>query len=197
MNKISKVLVAACTLAVATFSADAQVKYGPVVGVNLANQAGDIEDNAMKIGAHIGGVVSIGITDNISVEPGIQFSMKGVQSSEDSKFKINMNYIDIPINLRYAFGEGGTGFNIGVGPYVGILMSAKATDGDNDTDIKEFSNSTDFGLNVGIGYQLESGLGFGANYGLGFANVIKDPVNDEKVTNTNIQVSIRYMLGGD
>lgn len=196
MNKISKMLVAACTLAVVTFSADAQIKYGPVLGVNLANVAGDVEDNAMKLGAHIGGVVSIGISDNIAVEPGIQFSMKGSQDSEESKFKSNVNYIDIPITLRYAFGEEGTGFNIGVGPYIGILMSAKYTDGDNDVDYKEFVNSTDFGLNVGLGYQLEGGLGFGANYGLGFANTIKDPVDDEKITNTNIQISIRYMLGG-
>lgn len=198
MRKISKMLVAACTLAVVTFSANAQIKYGPVLGLNLANVVGDeSDDNAMKLGAHIGGVVSIGINDNISVEPGIQFSMKGTQSSEESKYKTNLNYIDIPINLRYAFGEDGTGFNIGVGPYIGILMSAKATDGDNDVDIKESVNSTDFGVNVGVGYALESGLGFGAGYGLGLANLNKGEGSDDfKNTNALIQISVRYMLGG-
>ncbi len=196
MNKISKIIVAGCALAVTTFSANAQIKFGPLLGLNLANQAGDVEDNAIKLGFHVGGVVGIGLTEKLTLEPGIQFSMKGSQSSEDSKYKLNLNYIDIPVNLRYYFGEDQTGFNIGVGPYFGFLMSAKAKADDDDTDVKDFINGLDLGLNVGLGYQLEGGFGFGASYGLGFANTIKDPIDDEKATNTNIQVSIRYMLGG-
>ena len=61
-------------------------------------------------------------------------------------------------------------------------------------DVKEFVNSTDFGINVGIGYQLEGGLGFGAGYGLGLANLNKE--GDFTNNNTVIQIAVRYMLGG-
>jgi Outer membrane protein beta-barrel domain len=197
MKKITKMLVAVCTLASVTFVANAQIKFGPVVGLNLANVSGDVDNNAMKLGLHIGGVVGISINDNLSVEPGIQFSMKGSQDSEESDFKTNAKDIDIPINLRYMFGEG-SGFTVNAGPYVGILMSAKATDGEDDVDVKEFYNSTDFGVNVGIGYQLEGGLGFGAGYSLGLSNIVKDGDDfDVSVQNNAIQISVRYMLGGE
>ena len=73
----------------------------------------------------------------------------------------------------------------------------QATDGDNDVDVKEFVNSTDFGVNVGVGYALESGLGFGAGYGLGLANLNRGEGSDDfNNTNASIQISVRYMLGG-
>jgi opacity protein-like surface antigen len=192
----TKLILTALCLTFSLF-AGAQLKYGPVAGVNLANISGDnTSDDAMKIGFHFGGVVEISVNDNFVVAPGILYSLKGTQSKTDSKFKSNLSYLEVPINAKYKLESG---LNFFAGPYVGILMSAKATDGTNDVDIKDFVQSTDFGLNVGLGYDMESGLGFSAQYGLGLANINKDVAGASSTPsnkNTCIGVSVRYMLGG-
>jgi opacity protein-like surface antigen len=186
----TKVLMTAA-LACFTLLASAQVRFGPVAGVNLANISGDGDDqNAMKIGLHIGGVVEIAISDNFMVAPGVLYSMKGTQDKDDSKFKLNANYIEVPVNAKYKLESG---LNFFAGPYLGLLMSAKATDGTNDTDVKDFFKSSDFGLNGGIGFDLESGLGFSAQYGMSLSSISDDSSVDSK--NTVIGISVRYMLG--
>ena len=191
-TKLTLIVVA---LTVSLF-ANAQVKFGPIAGVNLANIGGDeSSENAMKIGFHVGGIVEISVNDNFMVAPGIIYSIKGAQDKTNSDFKVNLNYLEIPVNAKYKLESG---LNFFAGPYIGILMSAKATDGTIDVDVKEFVQSTDIGVNIGLGFDLESGLGFSAQYGLGISNINKDFAGiPNTTTNTNncIGISIRYMLG--
>ncbi len=188
-----KVLVLVLLAVAGATVAQAQIKYGPMLGANLANIKGDFDDdNAMKFGMHIGGVVDIGISDNFSIMPGALFSMKGTQSDEESKYKTNLNYIEIPVLAKYQLESG---LNFSAGPYLGLLMSAKATDGDNDVDIKDDLAGTDIGLKFGLGYQLESGLGFNVNYGLGMTTIADDSDIDSK--NNVIGISVMYLLGGN
>ena len=176
--------------------ANAQVKFGPIAGVNLANVGGDeSSENAMKIGFHVGGIVEISVNENFMVAPGIIYSIKGTQAKTNSDFKVNLNYLEIPINAKYKLESG---LNFFAGPYIGILMSAKATDGTIDVDVKELVQSTDIGVNIGLGFDLESGLGFSAQYGLGVSNINKDVAgftNPDTNTNNCIGISVRYMLG--
>ena len=183
-------IAAACCFALTT---NAQVTYGPVLGLNMANVGGDeSSDYAMKMGFHVGGVVDIGVSDNFSVETGILYSGKGTQSSEESSLKWNIAYIDIPVLAKYKMESG---LNFFAGPYVGFLMSSELTDGTLDLDIKEYTSGTDFGMKLGMGFKLESGLAFSAHYGLGLANLNKD--SEYSDTNGVIGISVAYMLGGD
>ena len=172
--------------------------FGPVAGVNLANITGDNSGgNAMKIGFHVGGVVELSITDNFIIAPGLLYSIKGAQDKDNSKLKFNLSYLEIPINAKYRMESG---FNIFAGPYIGLLMSATLTDGTTDFDSKDFVETTDFGLNVGLGFDMESGFGFSAQYGLGLANINKDVAgitSSDSNTNAVIGISLRYMLGGN
>jgi len=183
-------MAAACCFALTT---NAQVTYGPVLGLNMATVGGDeSSSNAMKMGFHIGGVVDIGVSDNFSVETGIQYSGKGTQDKDESSYKWNLAYIDIPVLAKYKMESG---LNFFAGPYVGILMSSEVTDGTTDLDVKEFTSSTDFGMKLGLGFQMESGLALSAHYGLGLANLYKE--GDDSNTNGVIGISVAYMLGGE
>ena len=182
------IAVVVCTVS----SVNAQVKYGPVGGLNLANLSGDISDNAMKIGFHVGGMVSFGLSDNLSVDPSVLYSTKGTQDSKESKYKTNLNFIEVPIHVRYTLDNG---FNFYAGPFVGLLMSAKYTDGNDDIDIKDNLKGLDYGLSAGLGYQMESGLGFGARYALGLANI--SDVENTTINTGTICVSVNFLLGGD
>jgi hypothetical protein len=172
----------------------AQTRFGIVAGLNLANITGSDagDNNAMKMGVHGGIVVDLGVTDNFIIEPGVLFSMKGTQDADESDFKTNLNYIDIPILAKYKLESG---LNFFLGPYIGILMSATA--GPDDDDIKEFLETTDIGLKLGLGYELESGLGFAAHYSMGFTTVSKEILGETPtINNTVIGISLMYMFGG-
>ncbi len=187
--------IAIAAIGLLSFStANAQLKHGPVAGISLANQSGDVENNKMLFAFHAGWFVNFDVTDNISIAPQLLYSAKGCKIDPDQgdAFNINLNYIEIPIWGRYNLESG---LHIDFGPYIGFLMSAK-WDGEDkfgDTDIKDFYTGTDFGLGFGLGYELESGLGFAANYNLGLSNIADSDDGDLK--NQVIKVSLSYTLG--
>lgn len=185
---MKKVLLVAA-LAVSGLSANAQdMSFGVKAGANFATLSGDdAGDVDMKVGLHIGGVAEFMLSEQFAIQPELLFSMQGY-SVEDVNF--NLNYINVPISAKYYFTEG---FSAHLGPQIGFLMSAKATDGDNDVDIKDGYSSIDYGVNIGAGYKLESGLFFNARYYFGLAD-IPDTDADVKVKNSVIQVSVGYMF---
>ena len=64
---------------------------------------------------------------------------------------INLNYITIPVMANWHFGNTRNWY-LNFGPYAGFLLSANETHGKGD--IKEFFNTNDFGLAVGIGVKI-------------------------------------------
>ena len=63
-------------------------------------------------------------------------------------------------------------------------MAAKS----EDDDIKDEFNSLDFGLNIGLGYDLGNFI-VGANYGIGLVNVSKEVVGfDATAKNNNFSI---------
>ena len=74
------------------------------------------------------------------------------------------------------------------GPQIGFLVSATdefESPGDSGKeDIKDRLNNIDIGVNVGLGYQFESGLIFGARYNLGLSN-INDFAGSDNIKNQN------------
>jgi hypothetical protein len=175
--------------------ASAQVKFGPIAGLNLANLSGDINSDGMLIGAHVGGFANFAVTDFLMVEPQLLFSMKGAKGSGDD---LRMNWIEVPIWARY---EMDNGLNFNAGPFIGILLSADA-----GGDVKDTFKSTDFGLGAGVGYQMSGGLGFHLNYNFGLANIgetyeITVPFFGTTKIETDaktscLKLSVSYMLGG-
>ena len=195
--------------------------FGPKAGVNFATLNGDIEDAEMKVGFHIGGAAEYMFNENMGLQAELLFSLQGAKNeyTENSSVggvsyylkeeeKIKLSYINIPVMFKYYIVDG---FNVEVGPQVGILVSAKSeyefeeriTSGGNTTtesgsaeiDIDDEVSSVDFGLNFGLGYKMDNGLNFGARYNLGLSNINDaDDSDDFKVSNGVIQVSVGFMF---
>jgi hypothetical protein len=205
------------------------IQFGAKAGVNLANISGDFgggDKPTMLTSFHVGAIVDIGLSDQFSIIPEVLYSMKGaklkttttetdivggitVTTTNKNESSNKLGYIEIPILATYKL-ESGLHFELG--PYIGLLMSAKQTGtttstvsmtGQPDqTEEHEFSESstegyasTDIGLALGLGYKLESGLGFAARYSMGMTDIF-DPSGDETYKNTVIGVSVSYMFGG-
>lgn len=176
-------------LCLACYSGYAQVaRFGIRAGANLANIKGDQDDdNEVKFGIHLGPYAKIPVNDYLDFVPELLFSMKGAQSSDNSNYKILLNYLDIPviINLHH-FHK----FYFEFGPTVGILLSAKSKAGGTTVDVKNSFKGSDLGILAGIGYEINHTYGIGLRYQLGVTNIYKTDVVENH--NTNIMITLSY-----
>jgi hypothetical protein len=216
-------LVCVCAFA---FTTNAQeTKFGLKAGVNLANISSDVPDyeSDMMIGFYGGGSVLLGLSDNFGINADVLYSIKGAkQKTEETmtlgsittKYEfentVTLSYIEIPILARYTL-ESGLYFN--AGPYIGLRAGFKVesdatvsittngvttttSESESSTDDEGWSSS-DFGIKVGLGYALESGLDFSANYGLGLSNLIDVDDYDYYYKNGVISIGIGYWFGSN
>ncbi|QNH62767.1 porin family protein [Hymenobacter sediminicola] len=170
------------------------VKVGIKGGINLATFAGEDSDGAaLKVGPLAGVALNLGITDMFSVQPEVLYSVKGAQDEDDSSFKQNLNYIDIPVLLKV----NADGLFFEVGPQLGILASAKAKFDSEEVDIKDAVNTVDFGYVAGLGYELDNGFNLGLRYNGGITNPPKEIMGYQtKTRNSAFQFYVGYMFGG-
>jgi len=200
----------------------AQVKFGPRIGLNLSTATMKLDTtnwpmDKMLIGYHFGVVSDIPLTKNISLQPGIIYSTKGhvyVVSLDflgmhwAFKETINANYIEIPVNVAYSFDLGQVKISLLAGPYIGYAISGvfavlnetdnklthgKITFGSGENDSEK---AFDFGLNGGAGVNFR-GLLISGQYGLGLANIASSlnvKESNSIVKNRVIGISLSYLF---
>ncbi|RYZ17287.1 MAG: PorT family protein [Chitinophagaceae bacterium] len=195
-------LIAALAAATASF-AQQKVTVNVKAGVNSASIVGDaskslnslvdytndIFQTRSKLGVYAGASVGIPVTEQFSIEPGINFDQKGYELrgsyefdgiasvlSPSAKAQLNLNYISMPVLLKGNFG----GFNVFAGPQVSYLASSKVrvTAGalgfnafDKTLDAGNQFNKWDMGVQAGLGYQLKNGLNISAAWDRGLTKV--------------------------
>jgi hypothetical protein len=190
--------------------AQAQVKFGPKVGMNLSTMtlksSGLSIDPKMLVGFHAGIISEIGLSENLKLQPGILFSTKGSKYEltifeQPYELSLAPGVIEVPVNVLYSFGTGSTKINVFAGPYIAYGFTGKAKSDGDSQDIS-FGTSTeddmkpfDFGLNFGAGVNI-NGLLISAQYGLGLANLAPDSSGDTEMKNQVIGISLGYLFGG-
>jgi len=150
------------------------INFGAKAGVNFASITGDdTSDLDMRTSLHVGVVAEIVISEKFSFQPELLYSAQG------AKFKVTgyeetykVDYLNLPLMAKFYVAEG---FSLEAGPQIGFLLSAKVEGEEDGTsisfDMKDYVKGIDFGVNLGFGYKLESGLNFGARYNLGFSDL--------------------------
>ncbi|MDX9696612.1 MAG: porin family protein [Bacteroidales bacterium] len=221
MKKVTKILILIVFVAFATESF-AQ-KFGLKAGLNFANMLNKNDDITSsdeyksKLGFQVGPVVEFDLTDMFSLETGVIFSTKGFKTEDagtsifgdwETVSRINLNYLDIPVNLRAGYDIGSIKVIGNIGPYIGIALSGKEkieTTIDGDTDINETKleigsdkgedniKRTDFGLNIGASAAYKE-FEVGLNYGLGIANLSPSTDNGTKFKNRVFSITFAYKL---
>ncbi|SDE69550.1 Outer membrane protein beta-barrel domain-containing protein [Mucilaginibacter pineti] len=145
----------------------AQQKKGDVeLGVNTGvNFSTVINSQATNTNYHTGFNAGVAadyyFSDRWSIKAKALYDQKGWnngfiisdQSGSSSVLTTNfkLNYISIPVMANWHFGKTRNWY-LNFGPYVGILTSASETA--SNTDLKDYLNSTDFGLALGIGVKI-------------------------------------------
>ena len=176
-----------------TYVSAQEVNLGAKAGVNFATITGDDVDSfSSRTAFHVGLVAEFVVSDAFSFQPEVLYSAQGADWSEDSfEGTTKVDYLNVPLMAKYYVAEG---FSLELGPQIGFLLSAKdVEDGEPDFDLKDYVKGIDFGVNVGVGYKMESGLNFGARYNLGLSDA-NDTEVDSKIKNSVIQAYVGFFF---
>jgi len=129
--------------------------FGVKVGLNYGNwhtseDIGDITDPLL--GFNAGVFAKFELSEKIMLQPELLYSSKGIVFLESDATNLKQNYLDIPILFSYRISDE---FSFNLGPEVGFLLSAKATEGADAIDIKRLFENFEYGLNFGFSYQAK------------------------------------------
>ena len=168
------------------------IKFGIKGGINASNFMGDVEDNAMRYGLHIGLLSEFIINDKVSIQPELLYSAQGFKNETPGAFsKSKFDYILLPVLVKYYVAEK---VSIEAGPQVGFLVNSINRDNSGNVDIKDQS-VVDFGVNFGLGYELSNGIFVSGRYNLGITNVNNtDSSGAFKYTNSVFQLSVGILF---
>ncbi|MBS9522922.1 PorT family protein [Litoribacter ruber] len=199
MKKLILGVLAAVSL---SFSANAQMRtpaadqvatVGIRGGANFFNWGGsDASNNGYtnRTGFHAGLYGNMFVTDRFSIEPGAYYSVKGTQNDGFANSRAVLDYIDVPILLRFYATDG---LNFFAGPQGSILLRSRF-EGDlfGNTFVWDTNNvnSLDAGLVFGLGYNLPMGLNLQGSYDLGLTPVFQD--SNAEIYNRGFKVSLGY-----
>jgi hypothetical protein len=79
------------------------------------------------MGLAVGGFVTFALGPTLALQPELLYVMKGVRyERETDRLKFNLNYIDLPVLLKYRFATTGSMRpSLFAGPVASALLSAK------------------------------------------------------------------------
>ncbi|WP_312790614.1 porin family protein [Sphingobacterium sp.] len=194
-RKLLSIAAALCFIA----GAKAQTSYGIKAGLNFtklkASEGNISETSNTSTNFYFSGYADMPLANNFSIQPGVSLQGKGGKSVDDTK--LNLMYIEVPVNFVYSIPTGNAGnVFLGAGPYAGFGIHAKAKQGNvsesgsfGDFGVKTF----DAGLNLLAGFKLTNGFLVNGGYGLGLTNMAKDS-GETSIKNRVFSVGVGYQF---
>jgi len=196
------------------FASGQKPSFGILGGANFQNingksVFGDKFENKIIPGFHAGFDIQIPLVPDFYFQPGLLFTTKGCKDFENNdNLKVNISYLELPLNLVYKPLVGKGHFMLGFGPYLGYGISGKIKSGEASNDI-EFRNKVDShivttlilrpfdaGANIFAGYELPAGLFFRLNAQLGLIKINPEytylPESDYLLKNTGFSLSAGF-----
>lgn len=198
-----KKTLALIAAAIVCMSASAQVQFGAKVGFDMTHFWGEDVPHAMQPNYQAGLMMEYKFNPRFAIAPEVVFAAQGGKETEDvniedvpgivvAKGTYHTNYINVPVMLKYYVTPA---VSIDFGPQVGFNVYSKMTasgkagniEAKQTVDLKDYTNTVDFGLGLGATYNLTDNAFVQARYNLGLTNVYN--VDDAKAKNGNLQIA--------
>lgn len=153
---------------------------------SILSESSKASDATVEVGMLVSGKGN----ENEMEEPGGD----GFEPYRFSK-RTRTTYLDIPVIAKVPVYKG---LSVHGGPQASFLLGAKTTtevNGNKDTTKgTDGFNSFDFGLSVGLDYELDNGLSFGLGYDHGLSNVYKSDYGSNKSKNRFLKATVGLNL---
>ncbi len=200
-----KLLILACILL--SMTALSQIRsFGPKLGVGISKFYGADEYKKLdpKGGFVAGGFLEYGLTQRISLQSEILYSMQGAMVNNnyaigDIEFEgdntyYNLNYLNIPVLAGYRLNYE---FTVYAGPQFGYLLSAEKEVNGYTQDIMNDYHQFELSGVLGVNYDINNGFIGDIRFNYGFTNVLEKHIDDEEmnVVNGVFQLMIGYKIG--
>jgi hypothetical protein len=172
-----------CLLCSLNLSAQQKSRLGLKSGMNVAWQANSLESAQLGpvISMHFTGFTEVQLANRLFLQPGMSVQGKGMSTRGSNAVdgvdrKVNMLYLEIPINILYKFKTPSFGIlALGGGPYAGLGLNGKETNGSQNVfrnlDGSNGYGNTDYGLNFILGTELSPRFSLWLQQSIGLDNV--------------------------
>ncbi|MBQ3780530.1 MAG: porin family protein [Bacteroidaceae bacterium] len=200
---MKKIFAAAALMLLIAVPASAQFSYGLKAGLNVSKASLDwstvSSDN--QTGFFVGPMVEFTVPlVGVGVDASLLYNNKGMKLKDvtsGNSFSQTLQYIDIPINLKYTYGLGSiAGVFVTTGPQFSFNISSKKL------KIADYTlKSSEFSWNVGLGAKLLGHLQVAYNYNIAIGKTSEFEYYDTamnlvkgKLKNNTHQISLAYMF---
>lgn len=204
----------------------AQISIGAKTGVNLADTRIDglidglVPDPGVYAGFTAGVVAEIPVSGGLSFRPELNYTQKGFILSQaldvnvlgidvpvGAKAKTRVNYLELPLMLKYSFGSREAGLYVLGGPTVAYAANAHLRPVatvliDINLPRTDISLSNDIyqrwevAGTLGAGGQIKAGNGqffADARFNLGLTNMLNNPIVDIRIKNQGVCLSAGFL----
>ncbi len=171
-------LVTILTIGISTES-NGQVlpKFGIKGGLNYAT-LNNIDNVEYKPGILIGGFAKFNVPASpMSIQPEVLYAQYG-SNIEDSDASFKLNYIQVPVLLKFSFPAPGATPNVYFGPYANFLLNSEIANDNGSFNLEENTKNSTFGVIIGAAVDV-SKFQLGVRYSAGLTNVADDNFSDE------------------
>ena len=175
--------------------------FGPKIGVDYTHFWGKNAKHGGRFNYQAGVFFEYRFTSEISIAPEVVFAAQGGKYKNEMfgikhTFTEHVNYINVPVMLKYYVTPS---LSIDFGPQVGFNIYSKFTDelddgthkGKTVTDQKDATKSVDFGVALGLTYNIAKDVFVQGRYTMGMTSVLKTGEYNE-AKNGNAQIAIGY-----
>ena len=205
-----KFLIVLISVALATGAAVAQKRFtfGPKIGVDYTHYWGKYHMHGGQLNYQAGLFMEYRFNNKFSIAPEVVFAAQGAKRDGvelispteyfDVVYADNLNYINVPVMLKFYVCPS---LSIDFGPQLGINVYHKCTvkGKDDHKDYKKTydtdAKSVDFGLGLGLTYNITKDVFVQGRYTMGLTDAYKKflgatyPINSK---NGNAQIAIGF-----
>lgn len=179
------VLVLTAILSLAAGSANAQKVTGGVkANANMSNfiisDIGDLQSK-MRVGGSLGGFMNVPFSDNFSMQPELLLNMN-FSEFRNAGVKGDFSHwgLELPVYFLGKVDAGADKAYLGVGPYVGLGLSAQNKVGGTKYDLYDKAEAGnmlmrrfDFGFGALLTYEFDFGMFISGSYKIGIINALE------------------------
>lgn len=173
-NTFCGIIIGAFILAGSAAHAQVLPQFGIKGGVNFST-FNNTDNTEYKTGV-LAGVysrISVPATPMV-IQPELLYVQYG-SNFEDTDAKFSVDYIQVPVLAKFGFGAPGVPVQPEVffGPYAGFKVNSELSNSDISIDADDFFESTDLGVAVGAGVNINR-VSLEFRYTAGLTNVVAD-----------------------
>jgi len=184
-----------------------RANYGVLAGINFATLGGsDIQDAKTRTGFTAGAYAALPIGTGVSVQPELLYSMEGAKTNTGSNGALKLDYLRVPVLLRFAVPTAGTTRPfVAAGPSFGFQTRCEFSGSTGGVSVSE--SCDDAGASFGglerkkldVSGRIEGGLTFdtsgrrlivGGSYSHGFTDIFKNSNGKNRVFSIFVGVGL-------